>query len=281
MSAPHLSRRALLLGLVGTPLAAACSSGAGSTPSPSPSSSYSGAFTIAHRGGSRDWPEMTAYAYEQAGRLPGISAMEVSVRRAKDGTLVCLHDADTSRLGSRSLVVAKSTWQQLQGVTISARETLDPSQPARPLARFGDVLAAWPAGVTMWAEPKSDDAVAPLQTALAARPDVRVVWKRPVNADFGHARSQGWGTFGYVLDGAKQFTLLQQALAARSLDMVGVQKSASDERVAKVVAAARGYGLPTVMWALADVEERNRALRLGCRGLMCSDIKGLLDAPLP
>jgi len=275
----HLSRRTLLasVGLVAGLGLGACGRTDEARVAP-----FSDAFAIAHRGGGRNWPEMTLYAYQQAARIESVQAMEVSVHRTLDGVLVCHHDFDTARVGSRKHVIARTTWRELKDVMVLPRETLDPSQPPRPLARFDEVLEAWPAGVTMWAEPKPDDAVEPLFARLDKLPDLDVVWKRPINAPgFDRAKMQGWGTFGYVLDGPQQTRYLEQVAPSRWLDMVGVQESASDERVREVVTKAGSYGKRTVMWALANLEQRDRALRLGCRGLMCSNIAELVDAPLP
>lgn len=275
---PTLSRRALL-GTAGLGLAGAV----GCAPQQQPVvARFHGAYTIAHRGGGRNWPEMTAFAYQQAARLPNLGRMEVSVRRSRDGVLVCHHDATTGRVGTHNLTIATTDWADLARVAISARETLDPSQPGRPLARFQEVLDAWPQDVEMWVEPKSADAVQPLFRKLSYLPDLKVVWKRPINApDFARAKQQGWGTFGYLLDGQRQLDLLRQVAASRELDHVGVAIQSTDERIKQVVDLAGSYGKDTVAWALATLEQRDRALELGCRGLMCSNIAQLNDAPLP
>lgn len=57
-------------------------------------------FAAAHRGGGGDWPEMTAYAYEQAVQLPEVHALEVSVCLSSDGVLVCSHDSSLKRVST-------------------------------------------------------------------------------------------------------------------------------------------------------------------------------------
>ncbi|GAA1390003.1 glycerophosphodiester phosphodiesterase [Luteococcus peritonei] len=274
---PRPSRRALLGAAVGTMALGACGKSTEELEVP-----YHDAFVIAHRGGGRNWPEMTLYAYQQAAQLSGLGRMEVSVRRSRDGVLLCHHDATTGRVGTQDLEIAKTDWKDLARVAISPRETLDPSQPGRPLARFQEVLDAWPEGIEMWVEPKSDDAVEPLFRKLSHLPDLKVVWKRPINAPgFDKAKQQGWGTFGYVLAGEKQFSYLEQVAPSKELDHVGVPVEADDERIRRVVDLAGSYGTSTVAWALSDLAQRDRVLRLGCRGLMCSNIVELLDAPMP
>lgn len=53
-------------------------------------------FYVAHRGGSREWPEMSLHAYTQAG-FWGVGALEVSLARTSDGVWFGLHDADINR----------------------------------------------------------------------------------------------------------------------------------------------------------------------------------------
>ncbi|MGO4957037.1 glycerophosphodiester phosphodiesterase [Luteococcus sp. Sow4_B9] len=280
MACTHLSRRTLLTSALGLGAIAAlpgCTPDRDGTVDP-----YSDAVVIAHRGGGRNWPEMTLFAYQNAARLPRLTAMEVSVHRTRDGVLVCHHDVDTSRVGDRRLVIAQSTWDELRQVRITPRETDDPDQPTQPITRFEELLEAWPEQMTMWAEPKALDAVDPLFQTLSRLPDLRVVWKRPINAPgFEEAKMQGWGTFGYVLDGEQQTGYLKDVAPSKWMDMVGVQASASDERVREVVGIAGTYGSRTVMWPLNTLDERDRALHLGCRGLMASNVRDLVAAPMP
>ena len=292
---PRTTRRSLLLGAGATLGLAACSSSSsgpsqqpststgttpGATPSvPSPTGEHHvGDVYVAHRGGGLDWPEMTVYAYQQAMQLSGLDGMEVSVHRSRDGVLVCNHDVDMLRTTGSPLVIAKTDWAELSKLKVSAKDTLDRGQPSRPVARFEEVLEMWPKSLPMWVEPKSLDAVDPLMAAISRRKDIGVVWKRPVNRDFTPARRRGWNTFGYVLEGDQQLQLLTDRAPLEDLDYVGVQAESSDERVRKVVDFVTGYGRTVVMWELRRTAQRDRALQLGCHGLMCSDIKGLLPA---
>lgn len=274
----EMSRRGLLLGALGVGSLAVAGCGGPQEVT----SMYSDAFYVAHRGGGRDWPEMTVYAYQKASKLPNLTAMEVSVRRSRDGVLVCSHDATTGRVCDKDLEIARTDWKDLAGLMVLPKETLDPAQPPRQLARFDAVLASWPAGVTMWVEPKSDDAVDLLFHRLSRFPDLDVVWKRPINAPgYDKAKLQGWGTFGYVLEGAQQTAYLDEVAPTRWMDQIGVQVTASDERIREIVAKGGAYGKKTVVWALSTTQERDRVLRLGARGLMCSNIRDLMAAPLP
>ena len=242
-----------------------------------PTTEPDGPLYIAHRGGGRNWPEMTAYAYQQASLIHGLQDLEVSVHLSADGVLVCNHDADTTELGSRSVVIAETPWADLQDITVSPRLTLDPDQPPRPLARFDEILSTWVGTHTLWVEPKVDAAVEPLFRALAAagRPE-HVVWKQPINfSNFARAQQAGYRTWGYVLSGDKQQEFARTYAADPMINMLGVWTYTPEEEVSRTVAWAAEQGKKTVMWAIRNAEDQAKAVRLGCEGLMTSDIRGL------
>jgi len=99
-------------------------------------------FFWAHRGGSRDFPEMSSFAYGQSALL-SYGCLELSLARTSDGVWFGLHDADINRTsGTSGLPVASSmTWATVQGYTIlGSMATNNPSQPARPYATLQDIL---------------------------------------------------------------------------------------------------------------------------------------------
>lgn len=232
-------------------------------------------FYIAHRGGGGDWPEMTAYAYEQCMKLPGLAAVEMSVCLSEDGVLVCSHDPDTLRTTGRNYVIADETWATLSTLKVSAAGTTDPKQPARPLSRFEDVIDMIVDDYVLFVEPKVSPAGAPLMRKLVAldQPQ-RVVWKQPVNSTlFREAKAHGFGTWGYVLnEPAHLGENLTRLAADASVDMLGAPLAESDDIIESVVSAARGNGKPVVAQTVRRSDDRVRALRLGCAGLMTSTI---------
>ncbi|MFA6562253.1 MAG: glycerophosphodiester phosphodiesterase [Verrucomicrobiia bacterium] len=74
---------------------------------------------MAHRGNSGDCPENTLAAF-QSGIAAGADWIELDVHRTRDGKLVVSHDRITWRVGSRSLVVPESTYEQLRKVDVAA-----------------------------------------------------------------------------------------------------------------------------------------------------------------
>lgn len=239
-------------------------------------------FYIAHRGGGRDWPEMTAYAYEQAAALPGLMALEMSVCVSRDGVLVLSHDPTTGRVTGTDHVIADTDWATLSRLTVTAQYTRDRSQPRRPLSRLDDVLPKYLDRFVVFIEPKVAAAAEPLLESLSALGNShRIVWKHPINSPwFERAKEAGYRTWGYVLDepahvGAK----LARYAADYRIDMIGAEKSAREDLVHDVAAAAASNGKPAIMWPVNTPEERTRALDHGFAGMMCSDPRGLMSVP--
>lgn len=239
-------------------------------------------FYVAHRGGGGDWPELTAYAYQQAARVPGLTALEISVCLTADDVLVCSHDPTTDRVTGSSYTIADETWETLSKLQVSAAETNDPSQPSRAFTRFDDVVEAYINRFVLFVEPKVSRAVGPLLQRMTGlgQPE-RVVWKQPVNSSvFTAAKQQGFATWGYVLDEASHTGAnLVRWAASPDIDILGAPRAESDDFIRAVVGAADAQDKPTISWAVRNTADRERLRGLGCRGLMTSDLVEVLAAP--
>ena len=277
----EITRRGLLLG--GAALAASvagCSS-----PSPLPSSVRKPAaytftnlvstnpFFVAHRGGGRNWPEMTAYAYDQAAALPYVKAIEISVVVSSDGVLVCSHDPNTIRVTGVDHDIEKTPWSTLSELMVTAHETDDPSQPARPLTRFDDVIDAHLKNLVCFIEPKTRlTAELLLERMIAAGHPERVVWKQPITSGrFSKAKEAGFHTWGHGMDESR-LPMLARWAADPNIDMLGVGLDQPDSVFRDTVQAAKANGKKVMTWPVMAPAEKVRVLQLGISGLMTSDI---------
>ena len=98
---------------------------------------------VAHRGESHDAPENTLAAIELAWRRD-VDAVEFDVRLTADGTLVAIHDADTSRVtgGQHKLIVAEQTADALRRLDVGGWKSLRFAGERIPT--LGEVLATLP-----------------------------------------------------------------------------------------------------------------------------------------
>lgn len=74
----------------------------------------------AHRGFSGRFPENTIKAFDEAIRL-GADWLECDIYKTTDGKIVVIHDRDTDRVAEKNLIVAKSTWAQLEALDVAGR----------------------------------------------------------------------------------------------------------------------------------------------------------------
>jgi len=72
----------------------------------------------AHRGNAAEYPENTLPAFESALAL-GVDWIELDIYRTKDGALAVIHDADTARVGDRTVSVAEATYEELARVDVA------------------------------------------------------------------------------------------------------------------------------------------------------------------
>jgi glycerophosphoryl diester phosphodiesterase len=284
----RLSRRSLLagaLGVAGAGLLPACSEeppAVLAAPQTVASLTADVPFYVAHRGGGDNWPEMTAYAYEQASALPWVKALEISVRKTSDGVLACIHDENTSRLSEVAYTVAEQPWSVLQTLKVRPTWTVDPTQPARPYARIEEIVERHADRLVLFVEPKVDEAVDDLLKIMSSlnQPE-RVVWKQPINRPFfARAKEAGFSTWGYVLNESAHLNNLDQLAASPHIDMLGAPRYENEDFGRNVATAAERNGKKTIMWPIRSADDRTRALSLGCTGMMTSNILQVPPTPL-
>ena len=227
-------------------------------------------FFLGWRGGSRDWPEMTTYGFEQAAAIPAILAMELVVTQTADSVLVCSADTTTQRVTGLDFTVAEETWATLSGLKVRATETKDPKQPSQPLARLEDIIDRFIDRFVFFVEPGAATAVGNLMAKLISLDAPgRIVWKQAINSDrFGEAKLHGFSTFGYALDEpAHTGDNLKRLAQSDDLDMIGASITHPKKLLADVLDAARQNGKRPVTWKVGGRVELERAIGLGFEGI--------------
>jgi glycerophosphoryl diester phosphodiesterase len=224
---------------------------------------------------------MTAYAYDQASRQPKVKALEISVCISADDVLVCSHDPTTTRVTGVEYVIANEKWTTLSKLKVKPTNTTDPMQPARPLARFDDIVRAYADQFVLFVEPKVEAATSPLMTRMAElnQPE-RVVWKQWLaSPEFEVAKQHGFATWAYVLNEPNALANLKRLAGSETIDMLGAPREEPDNFALAIVRAADDQHKKTIMWDIRNLADRARALRLGCKGLMTSNVREVLGAP--
>ncbi|KQS66006.1 glycerophosphodiester phosphodiesterase family protein [Modestobacter sp. Leaf380] len=253
--------------LLGTCLAA-CSTGLGERPVagalPTAVERWLGASPslIAHRGGSGDWPEGTAYAYDQAAAWSPDLALEAPVWLTADGVWVVCHDQRTGGVFDADLDVPTSTWEQL-----SALRTTD---GGLPMARLVDVLAAHPDRVWVLDDKPNADVAGFLDLLDASGGPARFVVKNFHTADglAGLARERGYTTWGYWYPA----DMADFAATEGAWDLIALAWDAP----AADFATALATGKPVFGHIVSTPEQARTALDEGATGLMVSGVTAVV-----
>jgi hypothetical protein len=232
-------------------------------------------FYVAHRGGWRNWPEMSMEAYSNSVRR-GVDALEVSLARTSDGVWFGLHDRTLDRTsGTRGFVASEQTWAEVRKHTITAAATDAPSQPARPYMTFGQLVKAYGTTHTIFVDPKwaspdhysellelMDAAVAqPAQTFIAKAYCTGVEWAAA-------AASHGYLTWGYYY--ASEIAASDALLPStqENWNLLGLDYDGSTAAWASI----RRYGKPVIGHVVPNKAAAETAMAKGATGLVVSGV---------
>lgn len=235
-------------------------------------------FTVAHRGGSLDWPEMSLEAYRRSVEL-GVNALEISLARTSDGVWFGLHDETLDRTsGTSGFVAAEHTWKEVQRHRITAAATTDPSQPARPYLRFEELVAAYGRSHTIFVDPKvvpvehfgelfalMEAVPHPADTFVAKGYCTAQHW--PVDA-----RARGYTTWGYYYGSELR---ADPSLLSRTQDRwtwLGLDYQGGAESWHTL----SGTGKPVLAHIVPSQAAADQATTLGASGMVVSGVKEVL-----
>lgn len=122
---------------------------------------------IAHRGASTEAPENTMAAFKLAWEQ-GADGIEADFILTADGQVVCIHDKDTKRTGSKNLVVGKSTLAELRELEYGAWK--NPKFKGETIPLLTEILDELPADKWFFLEIKdSTKIVKPIAEILKAK----------------------------------------------------------------------------------------------------------------
>ncbi len=232
-------------------------------------------FDIAHRGGSRNWPEMSLYAYRNAVEA-GVDALEISLARSKDGVWFGLHDETLDRTsGTRGMVASQHTWAEISALQIRPTGEVAAGQPPQPYLRFEQLAAAYAATHTIFVDPKLvakthyPELVALMASAVERPQDTFVAKYYCTGRSWPElARRNGYRTWGYyygqeIADGTTPLADTHQRW-----DLLGLDYDAPAEAWRAVLA----LGKPVIAHVIPDRAGADRAVAAGARGLMVSGV---------
>lgn len=231
-------------------------------------------FSIAHRGGSANWPEMSLHSYTQSA-FWGMGALEVSLARTSDGVWFGLHDATLDRTsGTTGFTASAHTWAEVQAYQITASATNNGGQPTRPYMRWEELMAAYYKTHVIFVDPKNAAAYASeLLDMMDAMPGTTI--DRFVAKYYGvssgwptQARARGYKTWGYFYQAdAANFAAYQGRWDILGMDFNADQASWD---------AIRSYGKPVIGHIVSSSAAATTAYSKGAVGLMVSGVQAVV-----
>lgn len=233
-------------------------------------------FYIAHRGGSRDFAEMSLYAYGQSA-LWGYGALELSLARTSDGVWFGLHDADINRTSGTTGLAAASTmtWSEVQNYQILGSVAANnPTQPNRPYMKLEELLDMYYPSHIIFVDTKYASSYiaefVSIISALPGTPQDHIVGKSfGVGAQFADAmRTAGFKVWGYYYQGDAASNI---ATWESHYDILGMDYNAD----ASAWATVTSFNKPVIGHICPTVTAANTALGHGAQGLMCSGVKAI------
>lgn len=223
-------------------------------------------FYIAHRGSGDNWPEHTRAAYSRS-VLAGAKAIEVSVQSTSDGVLVCHHDLSTLRMTGVDLIIAESSYAELERLNVDARKWLGPNCVLLPIPKLKDVLDEHAAKRVVFIEDKQGTNTDALLALMDSYPDPteHFVWKQPAPSQrFKVAQAKGYASWGYF--SPEDFDKVTQL--APNFDYLGIYHTAPESLIKELVAT----GKPVICWEIHTRSLRDTMAAWGVKGMMCSNI---------
>jgi glycerophosphoryl diester phosphodiesterase len=229
---------------------------------------------VGHRGASYDAPENTLPSV-QLGFEQGADAVDVDVFATSDGRVVAIHDADTERVASVKLDVAKSTLAELKQLDVGAWKGA--RWKGTTIPTLEEVLELVPEGRRLLIEVKCEKrALSDLERAIDASgkrsqvvlisfgyPVIRKSKQRMSDIPaywiygFGLGERARWGNPS--LDG------LIRRVEKAGLDGLDLEGEGPFDRAFVDQLTARGMDLYT--WTVNDPKRARELIEMGVRGI--------------
>lgn len=241
-----------------------------------------GPWLVAHRGGSLVAPENTLVAYDRAVEL-GADALEIDVRRTRDGAVVVFHDDDTGRLTGQTGTIEARTLAEVKRLDAAFSFTRDGGAtfPMRGLGiavpTLGEVLRRYPA-MRLNIDAKTPDAA--LAEALAATIVEAGAAERVCVGSFHDEQADRLGRLlprsaRFFPQGAATCHVLaakagSSGAACPRFDLADLPHRTNGLTVvdAKVVRHFHALGVPVHVWTVDDEAEMRELLALGVDGIV-------------
>lgn len=233
--------------------------------------------TMAHRGGSESFPEMSEYAYDQA-VLRGFGALEFSAQRTIDGWWFGCHNPDINEIAGQVGLPNISTMTKAQILTYANVSNPTAGHPSRPFFGLVEFLQKYGSNYILMVDPKNaiayNDEFMAICDGIVAKD--HLMWKyylggvgstNPSVAALA-AVTRGWaGTWGYCYNEDVDSGAFAEHSGKPGWTTLGLNIGAAQSYWNTVLAA----GKPVIGHIANSPADYTSAMAKGARMVQCAD----------
>jgi len=230
---------------------------------------------IAHRGISFDLPENSLSAFDASWAV-GVDGIEGDFHLTRDGSIVCIHDDNTSRVCNKNLVICNSTLQELKELNLQCegKDHLNIKIPT-----LTEVLKTVPSGKKIFIEIKCGvEILSPLikelsRSKINSTQVVIISFDRQVVKELKEMAPEYKALLLYSYKEGREVSSLINEMFDIKADGIGTDNELSKEFVEKVIIS----GLEYHSWTIDNADTANQLISWGSNSITTNEPELLIQ----
>ena len=230
---------------------------------------------IAHRGISFDLPENSLSAFNASWAV-GVDGIEGDFHLTRDGSIVCIHDDNTSRVCNKNLVICNSTLQELKELNLQCegKNHLNIKIPT-----LTEVLKTVPSGKKIFIEIKCGvEILSPLikelsRSKINSTQVVIISFDRQVVKELKEMAPEYKALLLYSYEEGREVSSLINEMFDIKADGIGTDNELSKEFVEKVIIS----GLEYHSWTIDNADTANQLISWGSNSITTNEPELLIQ----
>ena len=230
---------------------------------------------IAHRGISFDLPENSLSAFNASWAV-GVDGIEGDFHLTRDGSIVCIHDDNTSRVCNKNLVICNSTLQELKELNLQCegKNHLNIKIPT-----LTEVLKTVPSGKKIFIEIKCGvEILSPLikelsRSKINSTQVVIISFDRQVVKELKEMAPEYKALLLYSYKEGREVSSLINEMFDIKADGIGTDNELSKEFVEKVIIS----GLEYHSWTIDNADTANQLISWGSNSITTNEPELLIQ----
>ena len=230
---------------------------------------------IAHRGISFDLPENSLSAFNASWAV-GVDGIEGDFHLTRDGSIVCIHDDNTSRVCNKNLVICNSTLQELKELNLQCegKDHLNIKIPT-----LTEVLKIVPSGKKIFIEIKCGvEILSPLikelsRSKINSNQVVIISFDSQVVKELKEMAHEYKALLLYCYKEGREVSSLINEMFDIKADGIGTDNELSKEFVEKVIIS----GLEYHSWTIDNADTANQLISWGTNSITTNEPELLIQ----